>query len=84
VDVLLLDEPTRGVDVGSRAEIYRIVGELAARGKAILFVSSYAPELIGVCDRVAVMHRGRLGEPREASEWTEATLLEAAATGAAA
>jgi ribose transport system ATP-binding protein len=84
VDVLLLDEPTRGVDVGSRAEIYRIVGELAARGKAILFVSSYAPELIGVCDRVAVMHRGRLGGPREANEWTEATLLEAAATGEAA
>src|SRR5213079_3489300 len=53
-DVLLLDEPTRGVDVGSKAEIYRLVGELAARGRAVLFVSSYLPELLGVCDRLAV------------------------------
>ena len=59
-DVLLLDEPTRGVDVGSKAEIYRLIGELAAQGKAVLFVSSYLPELLGVCDRLAVMTRGRL------------------------
>jgi ribose transport system ATP-binding protein len=75
VDVLLLDEPTRGVDVASKAEIYRLMGELAARGKAILFVSSYLPELLGVCDRVAVMRRGRLGAARPASEWSEASLL---------
>src|SRR5262249_28161302 len=54
-DVLLLDEPTRGVDVGSKAEIYRLIGELAAQGRAILFVSSYLPELLGVCDRLAAM-----------------------------
>ncbi len=82
LDVLLLDEPTRGVDVGSKAEIYRLMGRLAAGGKAILFVSSYVPELLGVCDRVAVMHRGRLGEARPVSEWTEATLLEEATRGA--
>jgi ribose transport system ATP-binding protein len=69
-DVLLLDEPTRGVDVGSKAEIYQLIGELAARGKAILFVSSYLPELLGVCDTLAVMARGRLSRVRPAAEWT--------------
>jgi ribose transport system ATP-binding protein len=68
-DVLLLDEPTKGVDVGSKAEIYRLIGELAAQGKAVLFISSYLPELLGVCDRLAVMCRGRLGEARPVGEW---------------
>ncbi len=81
VDVLLLDEPTRGVDVASKAEIYRRMGELAAAGKGIVFVSSYLPELLGVCDRVAVMHRGRLGAPRPVEEWSENALLEEATTG---
>ena len=57
-DVLLLDEPTRGIDVGSKAEIYRLIGELAAAGKAVLMVSSYLPELMGICDRIAVMTPG--------------------------
>jgi ribose transport system ATP-binding protein len=83
VDVLLLDEPTRGVDVGSKVEIYRLMGELAAAGKAVLFVSSHIPELLGVCDRVAVMHRGQLGEARPVAEWTETGILEEAARGAA-
>jgi ribose transport system ATP-binding protein len=79
-DVLLLDEPTRGVDVGSKAEIYRLIGELAASGKAVLFVSSYLPELLGVCDRVAVMARGRVSAVRPASEWTAHEVI-ACATG---
>ncbi len=83
-DVLMLDEPTRGVDVGSKAEIYALVGELAARGKAILFVSSYVPELLGVCDRIAVMHRGVLGSARAASEWTERDILDEATRGESA
>jgi ribose transport system ATP-binding protein len=74
-DVLLLDEPTRGVDVGSRADLYRIIDELAARGNAVLMVSSYLPELLGVCDRIAVMVRGRLGPARPASECSEHELL---------
>ena len=74
-DVLLLDEPTRGVDVGSRADLYRIIDELAVRGKALLLVSSYLPELLGVCDRVAVMVRGKLGAARPVGEWTEHDLL---------
>lgn len=77
-DVLLLDEPTRGIDVGTKAEIYRLMGEAAAQGKAILFVSSYFSELLAVCDRIAVMARGRLREVRPASEWTEHSLLTAA------
>lgn len=69
-DVLLLDEPTRGVDIGSKAEIYRIIGELAAQGKSVLFVSSYLPELLGICDRLAVMTRGRLSPVRPIDQWT--------------
>ncbi len=74
-DVLLLDEPTRGVDVGSRADLYGIIDELAARGNAVLMISSYLPELLGVCDRIAVMVRGKLAAARPASELTEHDLL---------
>jgi ribose transport system ATP-binding protein len=81
VDVVLLDEPTRGIDVASKAQIYQVIGELAARGKAILIVSSYIPELLGVCDRIAVMHRGRLGPARPVHEWTEHALISVAASG---
>ena len=79
--VLLLDEPTRGVDVGSKVEIYRLIGELAAQGRAVLMVSSYLPELLEVCDRIAVMHRGVLGPPRATAAWSEHALLDAAARG---
>lgn len=78
--ILLLDEPTRGVDVGSKAEIYRLIGECAAAGKAVLFVSSYLPELLGVCDTLAVMARGRLSPSRPVGEWTAEGIM-ATATG---
>jgi ribose transport system ATP-binding protein len=74
-DVFLLDEPTRGIDVGAKATIYRLIGDLAAEGKAVLFVSSYFQELLQVCDRIGVMSRGRLLEIRPADAWTEETLL---------
>lgn len=77
-DLLLLDEPTRGVDIGSKIEIYRMIGELAARGKSVLMVSSQLPELLGVCDRIAVMSRGMLSQPRPVHEWTESKMMEAA------
>ncbi len=83
VDVLLLDEPTRGIDVGSKAEIYRLIDDLAGRGKAVLMVSSYLPELLGVCDRIAVMCRGRLGPARPVGEVDERRMM-AEATGAEA
>jgi ribose transport system ATP-binding protein len=77
-DILLLDEPTRGIDVGTKAEIYRLMGEQAAAGKAIVFVSSYLTELLAVCDRVAVMSRGRLKEIRAAQDWTEESMMSVA------
>ncbi len=77
-DVLLLDEPTRGIDVGTKSEIYRLMASLAAEGKAIIFVSSYFAELLGVCDRVGVMARGRLREIRATRDWTSASLLSCA------
>ena len=80
-DVFLLDEPTRGVDVGSKVEIFRLIGELAARGKAVIIVSSYLPELLGVCDTIAVMHRGVLGPKRPLEEWDEYSIMNEATSG---
>lgn len=82
VDILLLDEPTRGIDVRSRAEVHRAIDELARRGKAVLLISSYWPELLELCDRIAVMCRGRLGPARPVSDWTEHSLLLEAAGAA--
>lgn len=77
-DVLLLDEPTRGIDVGSKAEIYDHIRRMAGEGKGILIVSSYLPELFEVCDRIAVMSRGQLSPSRPVAEWTPDSVLEAA------
>jgi ribose transport system ATP-binding protein len=89
VDVLLLDEPTRGIDVGSKAQIYKLIDELAVGDpakdrppKAVLLISSYLPELLGVCDRIAVMCRGRLGPARPVGELDEHQIM-LEATGAA-
>jgi ribose transport system ATP-binding protein len=91
VDVLLLDEPTRGIDVPSKAQIYDLIDALVSRDrvedglpKAVVMVSSYLPELLGVCDRIAVMSRGRLGPARPAGEWNEQSLLSEAALGSEA
>jgi ribose transport system ATP-binding protein len=81
VDVLLLDEPTRGIDVASKAQIYELIDNLVAGGKAVLIVSSYFPELIGICDRIAVMHRGKLSAPRLVSEIDEHQLMLEACSG---
>ena len=77
-DVLLLDEPTRGIDVGSKAQIYRVIDELALSGKAILMVSSYLPELLGTCDEIAVMNRGRLSAALPISQVTEQSIMREA------
>lgn len=76
--ILLLDEPTRGIDVGSKAQIYRLIGELAAQGKSIIFVSSYLPELMGVCDTIGVMCRGTLAGVRAVGQWTEHEIMAVA------
>lgn len=74
-DLMLLDEPTRGIDVGAKADVYRWIGRWAAEGKAVLFVSSYLPELLAMCDTIGVMSRGRLKEVRPRSAWTEDEVL---------
>jgi ribose transport system ATP-binding protein len=79
-DVFLLDEPTLGIDVASKAQIYELIDRLAVSGRAILMISSYLPELLGVCDRIAVMRRGKLGPARPAAELTEHALLTEATT----
>jgi ribose transport system ATP-binding protein len=88
-DLLLLDEPTRGIDVGSKAQIYRLIDQLAAgdelagrKPRAVLVVSSYLPELLGICDRIAVMCRGRLGKCRPVEDLDEHRIM-LDATGAA-
>ncbi|MGA8115934.1 MAG: sugar ABC transporter ATP-binding protein [Actinocatenispora sp.] len=76
--VLLLDEPTRGIDVGAKAEIYAICRELAARGTAILMVSSELPELLAMCDRIAVLCEGRVTTQLSRAEATQEKILSAA------
>jgi ribose transport system ATP-binding protein len=76
--ILLLDEPTRGIDVASKAQIYHLIGELAGAGKAIVFVSSYLPELLGICDTIGVMCRGTLADARPVEQWTEHSIINAA------
>jgi ribose transport system ATP-binding protein len=76
--ILLLDEPTRGIDVGARADIYNELDVLAAAGKALLVVSSDLRELMMICDRIAVMSAGTLVQVFERGEWSEHALLGAA------
>jgi hypothetical protein len=73
--VLVRDEPTRGVDVGARQEIYRIIRELAADGVAVVVVSSDLPEILAICERVIVMHEGRVTGTLKASELSEAKVM---------
>ncbi|MGH9551385.1 MAG: sugar ABC transporter ATP-binding protein, partial [Terriglobales bacterium] len=74
-DVYLLDEPTRGIDVGSKVQIYGLIDRLACDNKAVVIVSSYLPELLGICDRIAVMCKGRLGPARPVAEVDEHSLM---------
>ncbi|ASR34960.1 sugar ABC transporter ATP-binding protein [Prauserella marina] len=82
--VLLLDEPTRGVDVGARAELYRLIHELAESGVAIVLVSSEIPEVLGLSDRVLVLRDGKVLADRRASELSEAGVLDMVMEGSAA
>jgi ribose transport system ATP-binding protein len=79
--VMILDEPTRGVDIGAKSEIYRIMDELALSGMGIIFISSELPEIIGVADRVVVMRSGRIAgelDPRESQPLTQEAIMELA------
>ncbi|UCE43291.1 MAG: sugar ABC transporter ATP-binding protein [Candidatus Aminicenantes bacterium] len=80
-DILLLDEPTRGIDVMSKSQIYEWMGKLVQQGKAIIFVSSYLPELLGVCDKIAVFHRGNLIDIRPVPDWDTQSIMTVATLG---
>ena len=75
-DVLILDEPTRGIDVGAKFEIYTIVNRLVADGKAVVLISSELPELLGMCDRVYTLAAGRITGEMPVSEATQENLME--------
>jgi ribose transport system ATP-binding protein len=77
-DILIFDEPTRGIDVGSKVEIYQLINQLAARGAGILMISSELPEILGMSDRILVMNGGRLAGEFTAAEATQEKLLKAA------
>ncbi len=78
--IYLLDEPTRGVDINSKIEIYKLIGLLAAEGKSIILVSSYLPELFGICDTLCVMNRGRLSAKKQIADWTPHSVIEEASS----
>ncbi|WP_204073808.1 sugar ABC transporter ATP-binding protein [Planotetraspora phitsanulokensis] len=77
--VLIIDEPTRGIDVGTKAEVHRVLSELASDGMAVLMISSDLPEVLGMADRVLVMHEGRLVAEIPRAEATEESVMTAAA-----
>jgi ribose transport system ATP-binding protein len=80
-EILIFDEPTRGIDVGAKFEIYALLDGLAARGKAILVVSSDLKELFALCDRIAVMSAGRLAATFDRGAWTQDAVMAAALSG---
>jgi rhamnose transport system ATP-binding protein len=82
--VLIIDEPTRGIDVGTKAEVHRLMSELAAQGLAVLMISSELPEVLGMADRVLVMHEGRLARELSRAEADEESVVRAATGQAAA
>lgn len=80
-EVLILDEPTRGIDVGAKVEIYRLIRQQADSGRAVIVISSYLPELLGLCDRLAVMRSGIMSEIRPVENWTQESIMQWATMG---
>lgn len=76
-EVLIFDEPTRGIDVGAKFEIYQLMHELAAQGKAIIMISSELPEILGMADRIIVMHEGKVtGEISDAKTSSQEEIMQ--------
>ncbi|MNY50761.1 Ribose import ATP-binding protein RbsA [compost metagenome] len=75
-DILILDEPTRGIDVGAKYEIYSIINGLAAEGKGVLVISSELPEIIGMCDRIYTMCEGRISGEVERQDASQELLMK--------
>ena len=77
-DILIFDEPTRGIDVGAKQEIYKLMIELVAQGKVIIMISSDMPELIGMSDRIIVMHKGEIKGSLTRNDFSQETILSLA------
>jgi simple sugar transport system ATP-binding protein len=82
VDILILDEPTRGIDVGSKYEIYEIINHLVSMGKSVIFISSDMPELIGMCDRVFVLAEGYVVGELQKNDISQENIMKAIMEGA--
>jgi len=78
-DFIIFDEPTRGIDIGAKKEVFILLNELAGQGKAILIISSELPELFGICDRILVMRRGRIAGDLETTKTTPEKIMHLAA-----
>ena len=76
--ILILDEPTRGIDVGAKAEIHRLISDLAGEGLAVIMISSEMPEILGMSDRVMVMHQGRLTGTLDRAEADQVSIMQLA------
>ena len=74
-DILILDEPTRGIDVGAKYEIYCIMNQLASEGKTVIMISSEMPELLGMCDRLYIMNEGRIVGEMNAEDATQESIM---------
>ena len=74
-DIMLLDEPTRGIDVGAKYEIYCIINELAAAGKSVVMISSELPEVLGLSDRIYIMNEGKMVGEMKAEEATQESIM---------
>lgn len=77
-DILFLDEPTRGIDVGAKYEIYQLIRQMAADGKSVVLISSELPEILNLCDRMYVMSAGRIAGELEGHEATDVKVMELA------
>ena len=74
-DIIIMDEPTRGIDVGAKSEIYRLMGNLVKEGKSIIMISSEMPEVIGMCDRIVVMYEGHKAGELEGEKATQENIM---------
>ena len=74
-DILIMDEPTRGIDVGAKYEIYCLINEMVSQGKSVVMISSELPELLGMCDRIYVMNEGRLLAEVNAADATQESIM---------
>ena len=80
-NILFFDEPTRGIDVGAKSEMYKIINMLVSEGNAVVVISSELPEILGVCDRIAVFHEGRLTGTLDRAQATQESIMHYALGG---